>query len=127
MEKDDAAISTILVVPKNQFYFSYRINEGVSHVIKKEKAFKYFKTFISQKNYTDLSNYLSKFLPILILVDEDKIVELKKEDSENNQYHHMKLENEMKSVGSRNRKVNREKEFISNDKKLQNLFKKMVN
>jgi hypothetical protein len=124
MEKE-AAISTILIIPKNQFYFSYKINEGISHVIKKEKAFNYFKEFITLKNYSLLSDYLSRFLPMIIFVSEDKIIELKKEASINNNYHHHKLEKEIESITKLGFQKKSKKEYLSNDKKVEKLCKKV--
>jgi len=123
MEKKEAAIETIFVIPKNQFYIGYRLNEGIMHTIKKDRAFKYFKDFISQKNYIQLADLLSRFLPLLIMVKEDKIIELKKDDDTSNLHHHEKLEKEIKSATSTGLKIDRKKEYISNDKELEKIYK----
>lgn len=125
MEKE-AAIETILIIPKNQFYLKYQINEGLNHTIKREKAFEYFKDFLSQKNYSLLSDYLSRFLPMLIMVKEDKIIELQKDNSNNQEHYHNKLKQEINSILLYGKPKVKNNEQITNDKKLNKICQKFL-
>ena len=97
MSEKTVAIESIFVIPRNQFYFSYRINEGVVHTIKKENAFRYLIQYVSKKNYVILADYLSRFLPFIILVKDDTVVELKKQDLDI-AFYRQQIENEIFSV-----------------------------
>jgi uncharacterized membrane-anchored protein YitT (DUF2179 family) len=97
MEEKTAAIESILVIPRNQFYWTYRVNEGSEHTIKKEKIFNFLKEHVTEKNYIKLSNLLSKFLPFIILVKENSIVELKKQKIDS-YFYRQKIEKEISDV-----------------------------
>lgn len=86
MKENTAAIESILAIPRNQFYWTYRINEGSEHVVKKDKIFNFLKEYVTEKNYLKLSDLISRFLPFILLVKEDSIVELKKQKIDSNFY-----------------------------------------
>jgi hypothetical protein len=97
MEEKTAAIESILVIPRNQFYWTYRVNEGSEHTIKKEKIFNFLKEHVTEKNYIELSDLLSRFLPFIILVKENSIVELKKQKIDS-YFYRQKIEKEISDV-----------------------------
>ena len=97
MEEKTAAIESILVIPRNQFYWTYRVNEGSEHTIKKEKIFNFLKEHVTEKNYIKLSDLLSRFLPFIILVKENSIVELKKQKIDS-YFYRQKIEKEISDV-----------------------------
>ncbi len=119
----DTAIDIVTVFPRNQFYYKYQLNEGVFHTIKKENALEYFSQFISRKNYSILEDLLVRFLPFTIIVENDKIIELKKKVSDNS-YFSKKIKNDVKK--QMKVKIDRSpKERIPNDKLLKKINKKM--
>lgn len=123
-ESSDVAIETIFILPRNQFYTGYKINEGILHTIKRDKAFEYLKQFVSNKNYVKLSELLNRFLPILILVKEDRIVELKKSRNDE-EYYHKQLESEIYgSLTKGSFEIKEEK--VSNDALLDKVLKKVL-
>jgi len=97
MEEKTAAIESILVIPRNQFYWTYRVNEGSEHTIKKEKIFNFLKEHVTEKNYIKLSDLLFRFLPFIILVKENSIVELKKQKIDS-YFYRQKIEKEISDV-----------------------------
>lgn len=86
MNKTSIAIESFFVIPRNQFYWSYKINEGVLHTIHQDRLFNFLKGHVSQKNYLVLTNLISKFKPFIILVKEDKIIELTKKEVDSRHY-----------------------------------------
>lgn len=86
MNKTSIAIESFFVIPRNQFYWSYKINEGVLHTIHQDRLFNFLKGHVSQKNYLVLTNLISKFKPFIILVKEDKIIELTKKEVDSKHY-----------------------------------------
>lgn len=119
------AIETVFILPRNQFYVSYRINEGANHIIKKDDAFEYFKQFISNKNVRPLIDALDRFQPILILVSTDEVIELKKEINDFDYYRDV-LKDEIFNQVNRGGQSITKKEVIPNDKKLQGFMKKVL-
>lgn len=123
---ESIAIETILVLPRNQFYFKYQINNGVYHTIKKEKAFNYFSQFISVGNFMTLQDYLQRFLPFVIIVAQDQIIELKKKISDNEYFQDQikkDLQGQMKNPVM---KSNKKQESIPNDNLLKDIFEKIL-
>ena len=78
MEEATIAIESIFAIPRNQFHWGYKINEGVLHTIKKRKTFRVLKRKSVSKELCLLADLISRFIPFIILVKEDKIIELKK-------------------------------------------------
>jgi len=120
-DKDTVAIESFFVLPRNQFYWSYKINEGVLHTIKKDDIFEFLKRQVSLKNYVNLTDLLSRFRPFIILVKEDKIIELSKQEVEAS-YYRENIVSELRSVLDK-KKFKHEKESL--DKKLNKVWKKI--
>ena len=97
MKEDTAAIESVLVIPRNQFYWTYRVNEGSEHTIKKEKIFDFLKGHVTEKNYIKLSDLISRFLPFILLVKEDSIIELKKQKIDSF-FYRQKIEKEISDI-----------------------------
>lgn len=125
MDEQKTAIISVVVLPRNQFHFQYRLNEGKMHTIKKEDALGYLSQFVSSSHYLKLTNLLSKFLPFIILVPENEIVELKKEDSDPEHYR-KGIEDELQTIGKYYRN-NFDQEKFPNDKKIKEISKKFLN
>ena len=79
-EKKEIAVETVFVLPRNQFYWSYQINEGAIHTEPKEQIFEFLKEFVSARQYRFLIDLLSRMQPFLILVRDDRVIELSKKD-----------------------------------------------
>lgn len=94
MEEKTIAIESVLVIPRNQFYWSYRLNEGAEHTIKKENVYEFLREYTSEKNRVLLADLISRFLPMMILVKEDKIIELKKQ-KQNIEFYRQRIEKEI--------------------------------
>lgn len=127
MSNNETTIESIFIMYRNQYYVNYQINNGVRHTIKREKAFKYFKGFVSQKNYILLLDLLSRYIPILIIIKEDKVIELEKDEYDFRGYRDL-INDEFKNM-SKNDLSNNDlsnNEIISNDNKLENIFKKVL-
>lgn len=122
MEEATIAIESIFAIPRNQFHWGYKINEGVLHTIKKERLFEFLKERVSQKNYALLADLISRFIPFIILVKEDKIIELKKQKIDSNFYRE-KIFEELISVTSEKSQFARTN--TTNDEKLKKLNKKV--
>ncbi len=103
-QETSIAVETIFVLPRNQFHWSYRINEGAIHTIKKEEIFDFLKEYTSQVNYAKLLDFLSRFRSFLIFVKEDKIIELTKK-LQDTEYYRQVLENEIFSILSSDLRV----------------------
>lgn len=123
MEEKTAAIESILVIPRNQFYWTYRVNEGSEHTIKKEKIFNFLKEHVTEKNYMKLSDLLSRFLPFIILVKENSIVELKKQKIDS-YFYRQKIEKEISDVITQFSIRNTHESSLEN--KLTNIQKKVL-
>lgn len=123
MEEKTAAIESILVIPRNQFYWTYRVNEGSKHTIKKEKIFNFLKEHVTEKNYIKLSDLLSRFLPFIILVKENSIVELKKQKIDS-YFYRQKIEKEISDVITQFSIRNTHESSLEN--KLTNIQKKVL-
>lgn len=123
MEEKAAAIESILVIPRNQFYWTYRVNEGSEHTIKKEKIFNFLKEHVTEKNYIKLSSLLSRFLPFIILVKENSIVELKKQKIDS-YFYRQKIEKEISDVMTQFSIRNTYENSLEN--KLTNIQKKIL-
>ena len=123
MEEKTAAIESILVIPRNQFYWTYRVNEGSEHTIKKEKIFNFLKEHVTEKNYIKLSDLLSRFLPFIILVKENSIVELKKQKIDS-YFYRQKIEKEISDVITQFSIRNTHESSLEN--KLTNIQKKVL-
>lgn len=123
MEEKTAAIESILVIPRNQFYWTYRVNEGSEHTIKKEKIFNFLKEHVTEKNYIKLSDLLSRFLPFIILVKENSIVELKKQKIDS-YFYRQKIEKEISDVMTRFSVRNTHEDSLEN--KLTDIQKKIL-
>lgn len=123
MEEKTAAIESILVIPRNQFYWTYRVNEGSEHTIKKEKIFNFLKEHVTEKNYIKLSDLLSRFLPFIILVKENSIVELKKQKIDS-YFYKQKIEKEISDVITQFSIRNTHENSLEN--KLTNIQKKIL-
>ena len=123
MEEKTAAIESILVIPRNQFYWTYRVNEGSEHTIKKEKIFNFLKEHVTEKNYIKLSSLLSRFLPFIILVKENSIVELKKQTIDS-YFYRQKIEKEISDVMTQFSIRNTHENSLEN--KLTNIQKKVL-
>lgn len=123
MEEKAAAIESILVIPRNQFYWTYRVNEGSEHTIKKEKIFNFLKEHVTEKNYIKLSSLLSRFLPFIILIKENSIVELKKQKIDS-YFYRQKIEKEISDVMTQFSIRNTYENSLEN--KLTNIQKKIL-
>ena len=123
MKEDTAAIESILVIPRNQFYWTYRVNEGSEHTIKKEKIFNFLKEYVTEKNYIKLSDLISRSLPFILLVKEDSIVELKKQKIDS-LFYRQKIEKEITDVI--NQFSSRSSHENSLENKLINIQKKVL-
>ena len=123
MKEDTAAIESILVIPRNQFYWTYRVNEGSEHTIKKEKIFNFLKEHVTEKNYIKLSDFISRSLPFILLVKEDSIVELKKQKIDS-LFYRQKIEKEITDVI--NQFSSRSSHENSLENKLINIQKKVL-
>lgn len=123
---ENIAIETVIVLPRNQFYFRYQINNGVHHTIKKEDAFKYFSQFISRAHYMVLQDYLQRFLPFIIIVAQDKIIELKKKISDNEFFQKQLKEDLQSKLKVSVLKENKKQESIPNDNLLNDIFEKVL-
>jgi uncharacterized protein YPO0396 len=107
-QETSIAVETVFVLPRNQFYWSYRINEGATHTIKKEEIFDYLKEYVTQKNYAKLADFLSRFRSFLILIKEDRVVELTKK-LHDEEYYRKTIEDEIFSIASSSGRINFEK------------------
>ncbi len=124
---NNPAIVSIVAIPRNQFRWRYILNEGKDHVIRKEDAFEYFKQFISTKNYIKLNNLLSSFLPFIILVEEDIVIQLKKEETDN-EYYRKAIETEINSVLDKPKEnLLGSEEHIKNDDIISRVTEKYLN
>ena len=90
------AIETVLAIPRNQFVYSYSLNEGVKHIIKKEEVVSYMKQFIEEDQISKLINFVHCFRPFLIVVSENRIIELIK-DQNDFEYYSKQLQKELHS------------------------------
>lgn len=123
MKESTAAIESILVIPRNQFYWTYRVNEGSEHTIKKERIFNFLKEYVTEKNYIKLSDLISRSLPFILLVKEDSIVELKKQKIDS-LFYRQKIEKEITDVI--NQFSSRSSHENSLENKLINIQKKVL-
>jgi predicted house-cleaning noncanonical NTP pyrophosphatase (MazG superfamily) len=107
-QETSIAVETVFVLPRNQFYWSYRINEGATHTIKKEEIFDYLKEYVTQKNYAKLADLLARFRSFLILIKEDRVVELTKK-LHDEEYYRKTIEDEIFSIASSSGRISLEK------------------
>lgn len=121
---DKIAIETITAIPRNQFYWKYQINEGIFHTIRKEQAFKYFSSFLQRRNFLILRDYLDHFLPFLIIVNQDEIIELKKIQTDID-YFRTRIKDDLHNQ-MRNPQMPREEEKIPNDDKIEKILKSFL-
>lgn len=115
------AIETIFVIPRNQFYWGYRINEGAIHTETKENIFEFLKEFLPSPQYGKLASFLSRFRPFIILVKEEKLIELKKKEIDR-EFTRKLLEDEISQVMNF---TNFKEKESSLDKKLEDIFQKV--
>lgn len=122
---ENLAIETVTVLPHNQFYFKYQLNEGIYHTIKKEQAFKYFSQFAQQRNFLKLQGLLSRFLPFIIIVAEDRIIELKKKE-EDHEYYQKQIKKDIHAQMKKPSYTRKKPESIANDNLLKDFYKKLT-
>lgn len=79
-ENKEIAVETVFAIPRNQFYWSYQINEGAVHTEPKENIFEFLKEFIPSSKYSKLIDLIARMRPLLILVREERVIELAKKD-----------------------------------------------
>lgn len=124
---EEVVIEIITVLPKNQFTFIYMLNEGHKHSIKKENLFKFLKTFLDNKDFHQLRDFISRFRPFIIFTKNRTIMELSKIEliKENLQdyIHSLFLNFTPKQIEDLSISLIENKEKIPND----NIYEKMMN
>ena len=125
--KNEIAVETVFVIPHNQYYIGYKINEGVFHTIKKEEAPEYFCSFVSSMNYGRINFLLQRFLPFIIMVQDDRVIELKKKRSDT-EYYSEQIKNEIfsKVTDGFDTFSIEEPERFSNENNLQKMLDKVI-
>lgn len=98
-EKKEIAVETVFVLPRNQFYWSYQINEGAVHTESKETIFSFLKSFVQENQYSTLVNLISRLQPFLILVRDNKVIELQKKDTDIS-YLRKNIEDELSAIAN---------------------------
>jgi hypothetical protein len=124
--KENSAIETILAIPRNRNLYSYRINNGTTHILKKEEMVPYLKQFIKKEDIKVILDYLDRFRPFLIIVKKQKIVELVK-SLDTNDYYSDQIKQEIFNLNLTKTFRTPKKEFASNEEKLQKKIGKFLN
>ncbi len=123
MNKNDISIDIITVIPKNQFNYSYSINGGSKHSIKKYDIFTYLKQFINKNQFRYLLDLISRFRAFIIVTKEKRIIELTKNSDDFDYYSNRIKKNINENIESKIKSKNQE-ESVPNDNLLEKNIEK---
>jgi len=110
----------IFFIPKSQYRWGYKIDNGKQHIILQDDIIKFVKKYIDKKYINTLKDILMRHQPFIILIEQKEVVELHKDDDTLLEQH-KKLELEINSIPHKN------KNNFSNDKLSDDIFSSMIN
>lgn len=121
-KQKSVAIESFFVIPRNQFYWGYRINEGVLHIINKDKVFTFLKDYVPLSKQVQLSDLISRLRPFIILVEEQEIFEMNKQFEVDTNYYRKTLTTELESQLN----YHKDKKESNLENKLKSFEKKLI-
>lgn len=81
MEKEvfENSSEIIAFIPRSQYRWLYYIDNGKPHIIHQDDISKFIKNYISKFSNVILQDILMRHQPFIVIISENKIVELEKE------------------------------------------------
>lgn len=111
----------IFFIPKTQYRWSYKIDDGKQYGIYQDDILSFVKKYISKSEYRKIPDIILRHQPFLIMIQDKMVIEVhKQEDTIEDQRE--KLNIEIKNVTKYNQKIKNE-ENKSSDLNYNNLLK----
>lgn len=81
MEKEvfENSSEIIAFIPRSQYRWLYYIDNGKPHIIHQDDISKFIKNYISKFSNVILQDIIMRHQPFIVIISENKIVELQKE------------------------------------------------
>lgn len=122
----DNSSEIIFFLPKSQYRWSYRIDDGKQYIIKQEDIIPYCKKYISIIELKKINDILMRHVPFIVLIEDKKVVEItKEEDTYEEQRKKIKIEIKNIEKFGVNLNLEKNKESDLNFNQLINKFSKM--
>ena len=87
----------IFFMPKSQFRWIYKIDNGRQHIIHQDDLINFIRKYIDKKYISDVRDIMLRHQPFIVLIEDKKVVELHKEDDTIIEYHN-RLSTEIDNV-----------------------------
>ena len=87
----------IFFIPKSQFRWMYRIDNGKPHIILQDDVIKFIRKYIDKKYISDVKDIMMRHQPFIIMIEEHSVIELHKEEHTMME-HHNTLSKEIDNV-----------------------------